>query len=166
MGSKRNILDFVVAAINEIRTGENQYLYDLFAGSSIVSGAFREIMPVSCNDIQSYSKVIGGIYLNNYYWDQFPPDILEGFVHRVSTRVEKFMRNNPLSFYYTDGLSFDEIYQMEEQQRELLHSNFNGLDHLFVKYFSGTYWSYEQCIYIDAIASIGILFFLNSFTVL
>lgn len=66
MGSKRNILDFVVSTIEEVTQNENQRLYDIFGGSAVVSGAFRNKKPVTCNDIQSYTSVLAGTYLNNY----------------------------------------------------------------------------------------------------
>lgn len=156
MGSKRNILDFVVETILEIRNNNEQRLYDLFAGSAIVSGAFREVMPVTCNDIQTYSKVLGRVYLNNYNWDEYPSDILDAFIYRVKKRVLEFKSSNPnLSFLYENSLTFEEIYELEKNQRDLISCSFNGIDHLFVKYFSGTYWSYEQCVWIDAIASLA-----------
>ncbi len=157
MGSKRNILDFVVDSINEIRKSNEQRLYDLFAGSAIVSGAFREIMPVTCNDIQTYSKIVGGIYLNNYHWDKFPSDIIDSIVSQIQERAKKFMDDNQnIVFDYKKTLSFEEVYEMEEQQRSLINHSFNGLPHLFAKNFSGTYWSYKQCVWIDSIASIAI----------
>ncbi len=40
MGSKRNILDFVVSTIENVTLNENQRLYDIFGGSAVVSAAF------------------------------------------------------------------------------------------------------------------------------
>lgn len=156
MGSKRNILDFVVDSILEIKTPDTPRFYDIFAGSSIVGGAFREIMPVTCNDIQEYSKVLGGVYLNNYHWEKYPDEFLDEFFAQVEERVLRFKgKYGKLEFDYEANLTFEEILAIEEKQKQLVDFSFNGLPHLFTKYFSGTYWSYEQCVWIDAIASLA-----------
>ncbi|PHI18031.1 restriction endonuclease [Lewinellaceae bacterium SD302] len=156
MGSKRNIIDFVVDAIDELYLGEDQYMYDMFAGSSIVCGSFRNLMNVSCNDIQNYSKIVGGVYLNNYNWDLLPSDVIEKFFDDVEDRVDEFKKVNKFeSIDYNNFSSFEDVLKLELDQRNLREKLFNNnFDHLFAKYFSGTYWSYEQCVWIDAIASV------------
>src|SRR5574344_1728523 len=156
MGSKRNILDFVVSTIEEVTQNENQRLYDIFGGSAVVSGAFRNKQPVTCNDIQSYTKVLAGTYLNNYDWSLFPDDIIDVIVGQVEDRVQCFSNKyDKLKFTYGENLSYEEIIELEKCQQSLIDLPFNGLDHLFVKNYSGTYWSYEQCVWIDAISTIA-----------
>lgn len=156
MGSKRNILDFVINAINSVRTDGDQRLYDAFAGTAVVGGAFREELPVTCNDIQAYSGLIGKIYLNNYIWEDFHPDVLERIVASAQKKVKKFTSTYPdLKLYYTDSITFEETVALEKKQQALIEKEFSTKDHLFTKYFSGTYWSFEQCIWIDAISSVA-----------
>lgn len=156
MGSKRNILDFVVSTIEEVTQNENQRLYDIFGGSAVVSGAFRNKKPVTCNDIQSYTSVLAGTYLNNYNWELFPDNIIDIITEQVEERVIRFSNKyEKLKFSYRENLTYEEIIELEKNQQNLLNQPFNGLDHLFAKNYSGTYWSYEQCVWIDAISSVA-----------
>ena len=156
MGSKRSIIDFVAKAIDNIRTGENQRLYDLFGGSAVVSGAFRNSMPVTCNDIQKYTMVLGRTYLNNYHWENFSLNELESIISSAQEKVQAFKKNNSdYLFEYTDNLSYDEVKQMEAKQRELVNHSFIEPYHLFIKNYSGTYWSFEQCIWIDSLTAVA-----------
>lgn len=153
MGSKRNIIDFVVEAIELVKTPENLRLYDLFGGSGVVSAAFRNIMPVTCNDIQSYTQVLAGTYLNNYNWDQFDENELSQILLRARNRINAFKKRNPeLIFNYTDDISFSTMVKIEKNQRNISDSNLIQTNNLFVKNFSGTYWSFEQCLWIDALS--------------
>jgi adenine-specific DNA-methyltransferase len=151
MGSKRNILDFVVNTIQEIDPACKMRLYDIFAGSSVVGGAFRNIRPVTCNDIQLYSSVIGQIYLQNYNWEETDIDSLEEFYGEVCQESERI--KGLLSDYIIDyslDHTFNYIQEVEENHRGFINREFNGFEHLFIQKFSGTYWSLEQCIDIDA----------------
>lgn len=156
MGSKRNILDFVVESIDEIIDNEDQRLYDLFGGSAVVSGAFRDKLNVTCNDIQSYTGILAETYLSNYYWNEYDEGILDRIVEEAQRKVNLFKTTYDIGdFDYLKNVSFDEIRILESNQQDLINFNFNGLDHLFAKNFSGTYWSYEQCLWIDAISSVA-----------
>lgn len=156
MGSKRNILDFVYDSINEIIVDDNQRLYDLFGGSAIISAAFREKLPVTCNDIQSYTGILAATYLKNYYWDIYEDDILSQIVKQAQNQVDLFINLNPnISFDYNQEITFSELKMLESQQQKLINHHFIGKDHLFVKNFSGTYWSFEQCLWIDALSSVA-----------
>jgi adenine-specific DNA-methyltransferase len=53
MGSKRELIDFLADSMNEIYEGEP--ICDLFAGTSILSGALGHKTTMYSNDIQSYS---------------------------------------------------------------------------------------------------------------
>lgn len=157
MGSKRNIMEPVVDAIERVidETGAAR-LYDVFGGSGVVSAAFRETIAVTCNDIQAYTSILANTYLQNYNWEIFPENVLDEICDTAAERVENFKRHYPqYRFSYNENISFEELKKMDEEQRELLNKQFNGLDHLFVKSFSGTYWSYEQNLWIDAISSVA-----------
>ncbi len=54
MGSKKNILDFVIEAIND--SYQKGKLCDLFGGTSILAGALGKIIPKQTNDNQLYSS--------------------------------------------------------------------------------------------------------------
>jgi adenine-specific DNA-methyltransferase len=54
MGSKKELIEAVVEAINDTYTDE--IICDLFAGSSILSGAIGSDSIIHSNDIQEYWK--------------------------------------------------------------------------------------------------------------
>lgn len=156
MGSKRNILDFVVSSILEVRAQGDQRLYDLFGGSAIISASFRNVMPVTCNDIQSYTQVLAKTYLNNYTWTEHEGDVLSKIVEKATKRVEHFKEKySVLDFNYSPDISYKDMVELEKKQQNLLTYTFNGLDHLFVQNYSGTYWSYDQCLWIDALSGVA-----------
>ncbi|MCT4583104.1 MAG: DNA adenine methylase [Flavobacteriales bacterium] len=156
MGSKRNILDFVVEAIDDVLENENQRLYDVFGGSAVVSGAYRNKLNVTCNDIQTYTSILAGTYLKNYDWNNYSVNLLDEIITEAEAKVLRFKKaNKDFKFDYSNSLTFQEIKKLEEKQQSLLNFGFNGLDHLFAKNFSGTYWSYEQCVWIDALSGVA-----------
>lgn len=154
MGSKRNILDYVVAGINECYTGGT--VVDLFAGSSVLSGALRTQVPVLSNDIQQYSTILAKTYLSSYEWDKYP-NILEEIIDKATNKVERFKNSFPeLNFDYHRELTLDQFNELEKQQQALIEHDYSAFDyHLFVKYYSGTYWAFEQCLWIDAIRGVA-----------
>jgi adenine-specific DNA-methyltransferase len=156
MGSKRNLIDFVVDAIQELDPSCEKRLYDVFAGSSVVSGAFRNIRPITCNDIQSYSSVIGEIYLQNYHWDKLPETIIPDLVNDINSECKRVYDNfsDYLVDYNDESLTLDCMSNKESTHREFIDKEFEGFNHLFIQKFSGTYWSLNQCIEIDSIYTI------------
>ncbi|THF82261.1 hypothetical protein E6C55_06910 [Cohnella fermenti] len=154
MGSKKKIIDFVVNAINEVHTGGP--ICDLFAGSSVLSGVLRNQSQVISNDIQEYSSVLAKAYLTNYQWSMHP-NLIDDVVQRARSRVEEFLAANPqLQFDYNREFTVEEFVALEESQRSLIHHDFSQFEyHLFTKYYSGTYWSFDQCVWIDAFRSVA-----------
>lgn len=154
MGSKRNLIDFVFQTIQEVDPDGQRRLYDVFAGSAVVSAAFRNVRPVSCNDVQHYSGLIGRMYLQNYCWEKFPDDILERFLQAAKAKVDLVIdQMKDALIDYDQPLTFAEVSAKESVHRKLINSSFTGFDHVFIQRFSGTYWSLRQCIVIDAIIS-------------
>lgn len=149
MGSKKKIINFVVQAINEVNTGGP--VCDLFAGSSVLSGVLRNQAHMISNDIQAYSAVLAKAYLTNYDW-RSRPFLIQDVVASASKKVSKFLKAFPkLKFNYEREFTIEEFVNLEEQQRQLIHHDFSSFDyHLFVKNYSGTYWSFDQCVWIDA----------------
>lgn len=154
MGSKKKIIDFVVNAINEVHTGGP--VCDLFAGSSVLSGVLRNQSQVISNDIQEYSAVLAKAYLTNYQWSMYP-NLIDDVVQRARSKVEHFLAANPqLQFDYNRDFTVEEFVALEESQRSLIHHDFSEFEyHLFTKYYSGTYWSFDQCVWIDAFRSVA-----------
>ena len=155
MGAKRNILDFVVGTINE--TYEEGMLCDLFGGTSIISGALGKLIPIHSNDIQEYSAILADTYLSNYKWETYPSNILDEIVEKATKYVESIKKKYPkFVFSYSERKTIEEFIELENQQQDLIDFDFGNLKyHLFIKYYSGTYWSYEQCLWIDAFRKVA-----------
>lgn len=155
MGSKRNILDFVIHAINDHYEGGR--LCDLFAGTTILSGALGKLIPMHSNDIQEYSSILANTYLSNYKWSDYDPDILERVVDKAQRFVQKVKKKHPdLSFSYSNKMTISQFVELEKLQQNLIDFNFGKISHhLFIKNYSGTYWSFEQCLWIDALRSVA-----------
>lgn len=155
MGSKRNILDFVIQAISDHYKGG--HLCDLFAGTSILSGALGKLVPMHTNDIQEYSSILAKTYLSNYEWAGYGNDILEEIVDKASRyTLEVKMKYPELSFSYAGKMPIQKFVELEKAQQALIDFDFGKVSHyLFMKNYSGTYWSFEQCLWIDAIKSVA-----------
>lgn len=153
MGSKTDVLNLIENGINFLdRDYEN--ICDLFAGSATLSGALRGKANVISNDIQSYSAIFSETYLNNYYWERYPEidKICKEAEKRVSD-FNHFFNEYAGKFSYDRELNLDELNELEEEQRKLIDKkDWNRFDNyfLFVQNYSGTYWSYDQCVWIDS----------------
>lgn len=154
MGSKRNIIDFIIDAVDEIDPQNEKRIYDIFSGSSVVSGAFRNLRPVSSNDIQQYSSVLSKIYLQNYDWDTISDLEIQTFIDSCRTTFENTLRELEVIIPDYTSISYEDMLEMENSHRNFINKEFNGFDHVFIQRFSGTYWSLEQCAQIDSIVSV------------
>lgn len=150
MGSKRELLEYLGHSINEIYEGEN--ICDLFAGTGILSGSLGHSVTMHSNDIQRYSEVLSRTYLGNYNWTEFE-NIIEEVVAIAQRHFDKVKRLYPnLNFKYNSELDLNDFNAIEQQQQELIYLSFEDIEHhLFIKNYSGTYWSFEQCLWIDAL---------------
>ncbi|MBT9395346.1 DNA adenine methylase [Hymenobacter sp. NST-14] len=149
MGAKRQILDFVIDGIKEVHTGGQ--LCDLFAGTAVLSGALASVMPIHSNDMQAYSKVMAELYLSS------KPIVDNGTLDRVLTDSQKQYTKlasacgSELVDHHL-SLPREEYLKIESQHRDFLHKEFGEVgSHLFTKNYSGTYWSVDQCMWIDSI---------------
>lgn len=154
MGSKRNIIDSVVQAI-ELVHSDNKVLVDLFAGSSVLAGAFRNKTKMISNDIQQYSSVLAHTYLGDYHWEDYSDNLVNEIVFAAEQYVHEFKTRYPLSFDYRDDMTIEEFKEVEEAQKALIQQDFDFSHHLFVKNYSGTYWTFEQCLWIDALRKVA-----------
>jgi len=151
MGSKRELLEYLGYSISEIYEGED--ICDLFAGTSILSGSLGHNVNIHSNDIQRYSAVLSKTYLGNYNWSEFN-GLAEEVVAIAQLHVDNVKRLYPyLDFDYNSELDLKEFNVIEKRQQELNCFDFKNLKHyyLFIKNYSGTYWSFEQCLWIDAL---------------
>jgi adenine-specific DNA-methyltransferase len=151
MGSKKPILDFVVNAIEKIHNPDN-WVCDLFSGSCSISAAMRRKYNFISNDIQDYSRIIAHTYFSDLSRYNFN-EIYEQIETSVNNHYLRFKRRYSNFFYdYSTIHNLDEFSLIESKQRNLLfNENFDIDFHLFAKYYSGTYWSFEQCVWIDAL---------------
>lgn len=152
MGSKTKILDFIMNGIKEAYI-EGGKVVDLFAGSATLSGALRGHASVISNDIQVYSKVLADAYLNNYDWYS-NLNVIDDIVNEATTKYHELILQNKINgkkFIYSDNMTLKEFNEIEKEQQKLIdRKRWNGDYYLFAKYFSGTYWNYDQCVWIDA----------------
>lgn len=150
MGSKSSLLEYIVDSINEIYEGE--IICDLFAGTAVLSGALGHSVSIYSNDIQEYSAVLAKTYLGDYDWRDYE-NIFEDVIKIAKSHVDRIHNVYPnLVYEYETDMGLDEFNEIEQQQQNLIHFDFEGFEHhLFIKNYSGTYWSFEQCLWIDAI---------------
>lgn len=154
MGSKREILDFVTESISSLDV-ESEWLCDLFSGTGVVGGSLKDDYKVHANDVQEYSSIMSNTYLLNLK-GQLSIDCLEEIKNKVDKLVEDYyFRFQNLSYDYSKIDSFIKLQNLEKEQQGLIKQDFNIGFHLFTKYYSGTYWSYDQCVWIDSIRAVA-----------
>ncbi len=148
MGSKAKLLEFVVEGINEIYRGEP--VCDLFSGACALSGALGDQVPMITNDIQHYSMAIANAYL--YEVSDINGSELIADANKLVNKHKKTMSDDCL---YNKNASLEEFTVIEERNKCLIDRKFSHQYHLFVKNYSGTWWSAEQCLWIDAIREVA-----------
>lgn len=153
MGSKSKIIDFVIEGINDVRRDDEPVL-DLFAGSASLAGAIGRKAPFYSNDIQKYSSVLSTAYVSSW---KAPgtPDIqsLVAQAAEIVAQVRRNIEHHMAPFSGDDSL--EAFNQRERKQRELINLEFEHSWHLFTRYYSGTWWSVEQCAWIDAFREVA-----------
>jgi len=149
MGSKSKIMDFILEGINKVHDGGA--ICDLFSGSASLAGAIGQQCPVHSNDIQSYSKILADTY-NTVFFDTDAPSS-----SKIIEQAESIVNQNriDLGLQYSKQMSLSEYNKIEDKQKKLLNKTFDYKWHLFCKNYSGTWWSYEQCLWIDAIRQVA-----------
>ncbi len=144
MGSKAKIINFVSESVQSIYSGG--VLCDLFSGAASLSGALGSSYPILTNDIQHYSSLIASVYLKPVQEINTEALILDATVNYKNARSKI-----NIDIDYEDFNSLDEFNEIEVRNRTLINQGFRHHYHLFVKNYSGTWWSGEQCLWIDAI---------------
>lgn len=151
MGSKSKIMDFVLNGINEVYQGGA--VCDLFSGSASLAGAIGQQCLVHSNDIQNYSAILSRTYNQAYFESSTPSS--NDLIEQASKIVAKNKKSLGLNIIYSKSLTLDEFNQLEEVQKNLINRTFRREWHLFVKNYSGTWWSSEQCLWIDALREVA-----------
>ncbi|MBW8374228.1 MAG: DNA adenine methylase [Stenotrophomonas sp.] len=151
MGSKSKIMDFVLEGINEVYTGG--VICDLFAGSASLAGAVGDQAPVHSNDIQNYSATLAQAYLTAWRSSGCPS--ADDVLAQAEEIVARHKRTLGLNYNYKMIGTLEEFNHFEREQQKLIERSFRREWHLFVKNYSGTWWSAEQCLWIDAIRQIA-----------
>lgn len=147
MGSKAKLMDFVLEGLNVVHDGG--VVCDLFAGACSLSGTIGNQTTIVTNDIQSYSSVIAHAYLHRLSENAYALDI-EEFCQRVQTDAVEMIKELGDDLRYPSQPSLEEFNVIELRNQSLLTKSFVGDYHLFLKNYSGTWWSAEQCAWIDA----------------
>lgn len=155
MGGKREILNDINSAIKEMQITANTFC-DLFAGTAIVAFAFSDKYNIVSNDIQQYSSIFAETYLSNYSAYNNVTTIIDEICKEAIEIVKEVDQRYPqYVFDYKEEISFTEMEKMENYQMALIHEEFDDGFSFFKKSYSGTYWSYEQCKWIDAIRCVA-----------
>ncbi|OYX61444.1 MAG: restriction endonuclease [Novosphingobium sp. 32-60-15] len=149
MGSKSKIMGFVVEGINRVR--DDRPICDLFSGSGSLSGAIGQQATVVSNDIQAYSGLLADTY-NRAYREKSTPHA-DHLLHLAGEILRN--RKPKLTGNYSRDLSLNAFNEEEERQRALIDQDFDYEWHIFAKNYSGTWWSYEQCLWIDALREVA-----------
>lgn len=153
MGSKSKIIDFVIEGINQIHT-QNAPILDLFAGSASLAGAIGRQVDFVSNDIQEYSKVLAHAYISSKTTKDSPTP--EQILLEASKIVDANTKNINIALpIYSSDLSLDKFNEIEKFQQNIINKDFDHSWHLFLKNYSGTWWSAEQCLWIDALRQVA-----------
>lgn len=151
MGSKTKIINFIIDGINFVHQKDRPVI-DLFAGSASLAGAIGKQCNFVSNDIQEYSKILSQTYLVNLASKDIPAldEIYQKTLAIVKSNIkQKYIVN------YSDLKNIEEFNSLEEKQKDLINQNLDYPYHLFAKNYSGTWWSYEQCLWIDALRQVA-----------
>ncbi len=148
MGSKAAILPFIGEGLAKVHHN-GKPIVDLFAGACAISGGFGHIDRLISNDIQSYSATIASVYL-------FRAERLAAFdvVDLARPIVRQKMGELPPDVAYPKECTLAEFNHIERLNRSLIDQAFTSKYHLFTKFYSGTWWSAEQCVWFDSIRQV------------
>lgn len=154
MGSKREILCYIEKAVEELQVDSTCFC-DLFSGTAVVSAAFLDKYDIISNDIQQYSSIFAHTYSTNFA-EKVNKNFREIVVEKAQCLVNEFYAKYPqYHFDYSEIIDYEDLVAIEERQKRLIEDKFDLGFSLFAKNYSGTYWSYEQCVWIDSIRAVA-----------
>ena len=148
MGSKAKIIDFVVGGIRQVHN--EGPICDLFAGAGSLAGALGNSAPFIANDIQNYSGVISRCYLGRVS-SNFNKLALKEIMAKASAHFEKIWNSLPDGLRYSSADSLEQYNVVELRNQDLVKTQDKVPYTLFTRCYSGTWWSAEQCAWIDAL---------------
>jgi adenine-specific DNA-methyltransferase len=152
MGSKAKIIDFVAEGIRVAYQGGK--VCDLFAGSASLSGAIGHRVPIVTNDIQAYSSVLAHVYLHRL--SNSAQELYGNLLVEKAARIVKRTRETlPDGLDYPIEPTLTAFNKVERLNRALINHSFKTKYHLFTKFYAGTWWSAEQCLWIDALRQVA-----------
>lgn len=154
MGGKREILNDINSAIENMGIITDTFC-DLFAGTAIVAFAFSDKYNIVSNDIQQYSSIFAEAYFADY--SKYKKGaLIDDICKEALLIVQEVDRKHPdYTFEYYQEISYEEMELIENEQMALINNDFVDGFSFFKKCYSGTYWSYEQCKWIDAIRCVA-----------
>jgi adenine-specific DNA-methyltransferase len=151
MGSKSKIMEFVLTGLNEVYDGGK--VCDLFAGSASLAGAIGNQIHIHSNDIQNYSRVLSGAYLTAWRSKTSPSAAM---LIKQARKIFEYNRCHVGNIHdYSKTISLKRFQEVEEIEREFIEFDAKWTWHLFFKYYSGTWWSAEQALWIDALREVA-----------
>jgi len=152
MGSKAGITHFITEGIKEVYDGGA--VCDLFAGACTLSGAIGHSVQIISNDIQAYSRILAHSYLHRLT-SEAAKLTGKSIIGDAAKIVEGTKSKLPNGLEYPSSPSLDEFNKIEKRNRSLIELEFSDPYHLFLKSYSGTWWSAEQCVWIDALRRVS-----------
>lgn len=154
MGSKREILYEINEAINELCV-DSSCICDLFSGTAVVSAAFLDQYDIISNDIQQYSGIFAHTYSANLS-ESLESKFSEIVVRKAEKLVNEFYTlYSQYHFDYSEISNYEDLLDIENRQQLLIKEKFDTGFSLFARNYSGTYWSYEQCVWIDSLRAVA-----------
>jgi len=154
MGSKREILEYIDSAIKDLNV-DSEWFCDLFSGTSVVACSLKNDYNIHANDIQEYSSIFSYTYFLNL-GKSINSNSLVDIYDKSRCLVEECRKKyNLLSFNYSNIKDFNELKKIEIEQQALINKDFDIGFCLFTRYYSGTYWSFDQCVWIDSIRAVA-----------
>ena len=157
MGSKRDILDDICGAVESLNI-ETDYFCDLFAGTGIVAYAMSDRYNVIANDIQQYTSILVNAYFGNYQNRFNSQELLQEIYKTALAHISKIESAYPVLkeiATYSEDIAYDAFVEQEHRQQQLIHMNPSEDYTLFTRCYSGTYWSLEQCKWIDGLRKVA-----------
>lgn len=146
MGSKTKILPFVISGIEEVLHGDS--VCDLFAGSCSLSGALKDQITIISNDIQKYSSIIAKTYLTD--WNDHKVSLML-IIKQAQQYFDNHYKEFVKDYQYDKIVNIESFNIIEKKSQTLINHHFSNEWHLFIKNYSGTWWSTEQCAWIDSL---------------
>lgn len=141
-------MNFVLDGINSVYDGG--MICDLFSGSASLAGAIGNQASMHVNDIQSYTAILADSYLNSADIQNKAP-VGPQLISDAQVKVRALLSEAATPQTYEHTFTLEDFNRQEKQQQSLINLPFSQDYHLFTKYYSGTWWSAEQCAWIDAI---------------